>query len=108
MPDQQDPQSVRTDASNQPIVAALAQQSALLRVVLERLDEVVQLLTPKPSEGPTLDELLAGIVSLLSEQGDLLARIDARTDMLVEHQLRPGATRPALNGSDANGDGDRG
>ena len=89
MPDEQDPQTVRTETTNEQVAAALARQSTLLRLVLERLDEVVQLLTPKPSEGPTLDELLAGLVSL------------------VQHQLRPGGARPALNGAGANGTGDR-
>lgn len=107
MPDEQDPQSVRKEAPDLEIAAALARQSTLLRLVLERLDEVVQLLTPKPSEGPTLDELLAGLVSLVSDQAVLLKRIDARTDLLVQHQLHPGDARPPLNGSSANGTGDR-
>ncbi|MDJ0390709.1 hypothetical protein QMO56_21570 [Roseomonas sp. E05] len=107
MPDEQDPQSVRTETTNEQVAAALARQSTLLRLVLERLDEVVQLLTPKPSEGPTLDQLLAGLVSLVSDQAVLLKRIDARTDLLVQHQLQPGDARPALNGAGANGTGDR-
>lgn len=108
MPDQQDPQSVRTETPDQDVAAALARQSTLLRLVLERLDEVVQLLTPKPSEGPTLDELLAGLVTLVSDQAILLKRIDARTDLLVQHQLHPGDARPGLNGSGANGKGANG
>ena len=107
MPDEQDPQTVRTETTNEQVAAALARQSTLLRLVLERLDEVVELLTPKPSEGPTLDELLAGLVSLVSDQAVLLKRIDARTDLLVQHQLQPGGARPALNGAGANGTGDR-
>ena len=107
MPDEQDPQTVRTETTNEQVAAALARQSTLLRLVLERLDEVVQLLTPKPSEGPTLDELLAGLVSLVSDQAVLLKRIDARTDLLVQHQLQPGDARTALNGAGANGTGDR-
>lgn len=103
MPDQQDPQSVRTRSGDEPIAAALARQSAQLRLVLERLDEVVQLLTPKPSEGPTLDELLAGLVSLVSDQATLLKRIDARTDLLVQQQLHPGTLPATPNGTGANG-----
>jgi hypothetical protein len=77
-------------------------------LVLERLDEVVQLLTPKPSEGPTLDELLAGLVSLVSDQVTLLKRIDARTDLLVQHQLHPDAVPSTPNGAGANGTGANG
>ena len=107
MPNHQDPQSVRTAVQAEQIVATLAQQTAMLRTVLERLDEVGQLLTPKPSEGPTLDELLAGLVSLVSDQSVLLKRIDARTAVLVEPHLRPVIVP---NGSDvgANGTGTRG
>ncbi|WP_424140222.1 hypothetical protein [Roseomonas chloroacetimidivorans] len=108
MPDQQDPQAVRTETSDQDVAAVLALQSTLLRLLLERLDQVVQLLTPKPSEGPTLDELLAGLVSLISDQAVLLKRIDARTDLLVQQQLYPGDTRPGLNGAGANGTSSRG
>jgi hypothetical protein len=107
MPNQQDTQSVRMEITNGQIVAALAQQSGLLRSVLERLDEVIQLLTPKPGDGPTLDELLAGLVTLVSDQAVLLKRIDARTDLLVQQHLRPSATRPATSGSGANGEGAR-
>ena len=108
MPDQQDLQSVRTGSSSDPIAAALARQSALLRTVLERLEEVVQLLTPKPSDGPTLDELLAGLVTLVSDQTTVLRRIDARTDLLVQHRLHLGAVTPTPDAPGANGKGNRG
>jgi uncharacterized protein YihD (DUF1040 family) len=108
MPSQQDTRSVRTEITNGQITAGLAQQSGLLRSVLERLDEVIQLLTPKPSDGPTLDELLAGLVTLVSDQAVLLKRIDTRTDLLIQQHLKPGATRPAVCGSGANGEGARG
>ena len=107
MPNHQDPQSVRTAVQAEQIAATLAQQTAMLRTVLERLDEVVQLLTPKPSEGPTLDELLAGLVSLVSDQSVLLKRIDARTAVLVEPHLRS-VTAPSGNDVGANGKGVRG
>ena len=106
MPDQQDPLLVQSDGGSQQIAAAVAQQTAMLRTVLERLDQLVQLLTPKPNDGPTLDELLAGLVTLVSDQTVLLKRIDARTAVLVEPYLES-ATSP--NGSDtgANGNGAR-
>ena len=107
MPNQQDPQSVRTAIQTEQIAAAVGQQTAMLRTVLERLDELVQLLTPKPSEGPTLDELLAGLVTLVSDQTVLLKRIDARTAVLVEPHLRS-TTTPGGSDAGANGKGARG
>ena len=68
----------------------------MLRTVLERLDELVQLLTPKPHEEPTLDELLAGLITLVSDQTVLLKRIDAHMAVLVEPQIRPRCPRPAM------------
>ena len=107
MSNSQDPQTVRTATQNEQIGAAVAQQTAMMRTVLERLDELVELLTPKSSEGPTLDELIGGLVTLVSDQTALLKRIDARTAVLVEPHLRPGASS---NGGDtgANGSGVRG
>lgn len=102
MVDQQDPQPVRPEPGSQQIAEAIGQQTAMLRTVLERLDELVQLLTPKPSDGPTLDELLAGLVTLVSDQTVLLKRIDARTAVLIEPHLHPVA---APNGSDAGANG---
>ena len=107
MPNPQDPQSVRTAVQTEQIAEAVVQQTAMLRTVLERLDELVQLLTPKPSEGPTLDELLAGLVALVSDQTVLLKRIDARTAVLVQPYLQ-GDTAPPGGLIGANGKGDRG
>ena len=107
MSNSQESQPVRTAMQDDQTRAAIAQQTAMLRTVLERLDELVQLLTPKPSEGPTLDELIGGLVTLVSDQTVLLKRIDARTAVLVEPHLRSVTT---ANGRDtgATGDGDRG
>ena len=100
-------QPVRTAMQDVQTAAAFAQQTAMLRTVLERLDELVQLLTPKPSEGPTLDELIGGLVTLVSDQTVLLKRIDARTAVLVEPHLRS-TTTPNGRDTGANGDGVRG
>lgn len=106
MPNSQDQQSVRTAVQTEQIAAAVSQQTAMLRTVLERLDELVQLLTPKPSEGPTLDELLSGLVTLVSDQTVLLKRIDARTAVLVEPHLQSRSSPTASDGG-ANGRGTR-
>lgn len=107
MPNSQDQQSLRTAVQTEQIAAAVGQQTAMLRIMLERLDELIQLLTPKPSEGPTLDELLGGLVTLVSDQTVLLKRIDARTAVLVEPYLQAGAV-PATGHGGANGKGTRG
>ena len=107
MPNQHDPQSMRTALPREQILAAVTQQTAMLRTVLERLDQLVQLLTPKPSDGPTLDELLAGLVTLISDQTVLLERIDARTAVLVEPYLHSMAA-PTNGNAGGEGTGDRG
>lgn len=106
MPNSRDQQSVRTAVQTEQIAAAVSQQTAMLRTVLERLDELVQLLTPKPSEGPTLDELLSGLVTLVSDQTVMLKRIDARTAVLVEPHLQSRSSPTASDGG-ANGKGTR-
>jgi len=106
MPNLQDQQSVRTAVQTEQIAAAVGQQTAMLRTVLERLNELVQLLTPKPSDGPTLDELLAGLVTLVSDQTVLLKRIDARIAVLVEPHLHFDSS-PATSDGGANGRGTR-
>ena len=106
MSNSQDQQSVRTAVQTEQIATAVIQQTAMLRTVLERLDELVQLLTPKPSEGPTLDELLGELVTLVSDQTGLLKRIDARTAVLVEPHLQSRSSPKASDGG-ANGRGTR-
>ena len=108
MQDQEDPQPVRTGAEGQQIAAAITQHTAMLRTVLERLDQLVQLLTPKPSDGPALDELLAALVTLISDQAVMLKRIDARIAILVEPHLRAAHTPSAPGEVGANRNGARG
>ena len=107
MSNSQESQPVRTAMPNEEMASAIAQQTAMLRTVLERMDEVIELLTPKPSEGPTLDELIGGLVTLVSDQTVLLKRIDARTAVLVEPHLRS-VTTPNGRDTGTNGDGVRG
>ena len=54
MPNSQDQQSVRTAVKTEQIAATVGQQTAMLRTVLERLDELVQLLTPNPARDQPL------------------------------------------------------
>ena len=107
MSNSQEPQTVRTGMQDEQMGVVMAEQTAMLRTVLERLDDLVELLTPKPSEGPTLDELIGGLVTLVSDQTVLLKRIDARTAILVEPYLRP-VTTPHGSDTGANGKGGRG
>ncbi len=50
-----------------------------LRGVTERLDRIIEILTPPDSAGPTLDEILAQLVAVISDQTLILRRIDGRT-----------------------------
>lgn len=50
-----------------------------LRGVTERLDRIIEILTPPDSAGPTLDEILAQLVTVISDQTLILRRIDGRT-----------------------------
>ena len=83
MPSQTDIQPVRTEILEQHIATGVARNALTLRTVVERLDEIVALLTPKPGEGPTLDEMLARLIELVTDQTVLLKRIDDRTTILL-------------------------
>lgn len=83
MPDQLQTHAARTDTADEQIAEAVALNAMMLRTVLERLDDLIQLLTPKPSDGPTLDELLARLVSLVTDQLVVLKRIDDGTALLI-------------------------
>ena len=103
MSEQREPQSAETKDKDQQIAEAIRTLTALLRTVLERLDDVVQLLTLSPGEGPTLDELLAKIVALISDQGTLLKHTNDGVRLLVQQLLQPGSVGPAAEGTPGHG-----
>lgn len=95
MPSETDTQRVRTDILEQHIATGVARNAMTLRTILERLDDIVGLLTPKTGEGPTLDELLARLIELVTDQTVLLKRIDDRTTILLADNRATGGAGPA-------------
>lgn len=47
--------------------ATQSKQDDLLRQIAERQEHIIQLLTPEPKDGPTLDELLGHLIGQNSE-----------------------------------------
>lgn len=47
--------------------STLASQGDLLRIIVERQDKLIELLTPKKKDGPSLDELLGHMAGQLNE-----------------------------------------
>ena len=89
---------------------ALAQTLALIQAdtheTLELVRSLIQLLLPKPKEGPTLEELIAAMVALQRDQMVLLRQVQAdlgvALDRLPEPGLDgegPGVRRGTLNGT---------
>jgi len=79
MDGQSDQGLVRLERGQEEIRDEIAAQGGLLRTLLERVDEMMRLLTPAPSDGPTLEELLAQMVAMLNDQGATLKRLDVRS-----------------------------
>ena len=69
----------RLERSQEEIRDEITAQGGLLRTLLERTDEIIRLLTPAPSDGPTLEELLAQMVAMINDQGATLKRLDVRS-----------------------------
>ncbi|GBQ96680.1 hypothetical protein AA23498_2702 [Acetobacter nitrogenifigens DSM 23921 = NBRC 105050] len=55
-----------------------------LRAIATRQDLILELLTPEKSDGPTLDELLARVVTLIADQRPILRRIDHTTGVSLD------------------------
>ena len=55
------------DTALRAITSAQCDQGNLLRMLAERLEEVVQMLTPEPKDGPSLDELIGQVIGQQSE-----------------------------------------
>ena len=84
MDEKQEHRMARLEQGQNAIRDEVKEQSALLRTALERADEILRLLTPIPTEGPKLEELLAQMVTMLGDQNAYLKRLDERS----EHQER--------------------
>ncbi|WP_039734197.1 hypothetical protein [Komagataeibacter intermedius] len=57
-----------------------------LRVIEDKLSLIIEILSPETSDGPTLDEILGRLVTLVAGQGPLLRRIDLTTGRILDIQ----------------------
>jgi len=93
-----------TDDASESILDCLKDQGERLRAIDEKVAVILAALSPKESDGPTLDDILARLVTLVTEQRPLLRRIDRATgrslDVLEGRRPDPAATE-AHDGSDA-------
>ena len=65
-------------------------------MIEDKLSLIIEILAPKESDGPTLDEILGRLVTLVAAQGPMLRRIDLTTGRLLDIQegRTPRSTRP--------------
>lgn len=77
-----DADSARTESEESQTLQLLHAQSALLRALTEQIAALIQMLTPGEQEGPSLDDLIARLITLIENQGVALARIDAKVTAL--------------------------
>ncbi len=94
------------------IIAVLGTQGEVLRLIAERLGILLEKLTPEIGEGPTMQELLAELVTRVGDNAALLRRIDRRTesmalalpdDVVRAMEGASGANRSGTEHLDANG-----
>ncbi|GBQ43431.1 hypothetical protein AA0616_0105 [Komagataeibacter nataicola NRIC 0616] len=57
-----------------------------LRMIEDKLSLIIEILSPKESDGPTLDEILGRLVTLIAAQSPLLRRIDLTTGRILDIQ----------------------
>lgn len=76
------------------IAATQKNHGDLLRMMVERQDEIIKLLTPEPKDGPTLDEMMGHIIG---QQTELIgyARQIVKSQAQMEQNL-PGDVVRAL------------
>lgn len=67
------------------IQECMDEQQEELRSVSEKLSLLIEILSPKENEGPTLDDLLARLVEVIQEQNPILRRIDRTTGITLDH-----------------------
>lgn len=91
------PQSAQTGSDDPSIREILRSHTVLLRGIGEQLTALTKAVTPPPKEGPSLDEMLMAIITLLREQGLVLTRVDDRT-LALGVELPPLIARAMLRG----------
>jgi len=78
-----------------------AAQSDQIRALDAKLSLLIELLTPEHRDGPTLEDILARLVTVIQEQRPILSRIDqttAETLELVQGQQPLTPEHPTQNG----------
>jgi hypothetical protein len=91
-------------AGQAEMAGTLAAHGQVLRVISEQLGIIIEKLTPKLGDGPTLQELLAELVARVGDNGALLRRIDRRTDSMAT-SLPDDVVRAMKGACGANGNG---
>jgi hypothetical protein len=89
------PHSARTESDDPSIREILLSHSAMLRAIGEQLAALTKAVTPPEKEGPTLDEMLLTIITLLREHSMVLSRVDGRT-LALGTDLPPEVARTVL------------
>ncbi|MCE2580461.1 hypothetical protein LDL36_18645 [Komagataeibacter sp. FNDCR1] len=67
-----------------------------LRAIEDKLSLIIEILSPEDSDGPTLDEILGRLVTLIAAQNPMLRRIDLTTGRVLDIQegRMPRSARP--------------
>ena len=67
-----------------------------LRAIEDKLSLIIEILSPEDSDGPTLDEILGRLVTVIAAQNPMLRRIDLTTGRLLDIQegRTPRSARP--------------
>lgn len=77
-----------SDTTEQPDATAIRDDDIRerLRAIEDKLSLIIEILAPEESDGPTLDEILGRLVTLIAEQRPLLRRIDLTTGKTLDIQ----------------------
>ena len=94
----------RMDEDREATQQALEAQCEMLRLVLSQVSLILEALTAKVGDGPTLQEILAELVARIAENAAVLRRIDRRTDSMAT-SLPNDIVRAMQGVSGANGNG---
>ncbi|WP_010518304.1 hypothetical protein [Komagataeibacter oboediens] len=72
-----------------------------LRAIEDKLSLIIEILSPEDSDGPTLDEILGRLVTLIAAQNPMLRRIDLTTGRLFD--IQEGGTPRSARPDDEDG-----
>lgn len=72
-----------------------------LRVIEDKLSLIIEILSPNASDGPTLDEILGRLVTLIAAQTPMLRRIDLTVGRLLD--IQEGRTPRSVRPDDEDG-----